>query len=146
MHPVTVIIGTSSTENLGKRRRACTGKSIDTLLPKRSDSPRTRSLPGARLERALPLETRGPETEVSHRARWHSRWDIIGSPSIGREHSVTTIYADDLQPGDVVDYHGHAHQVTHIDRRNEWAGPIAFDDAGWAWRVGHELVAVHRAA
>jgi hypothetical protein len=72
--------------------------------------------------------------------------DMIGSPSIGRERSMTTIYADDLQPGDVVDYHGHSHQVTHIDRHSGWAWPIAFDGAGWAMALGHELVAVHRAA
>jgi hypothetical protein len=72
--------------------------------------------------------------------------DPTGSPSIGREHSMTTIHADALQPGDVVDYHGHPHRVTHIDRRNGWAWPVAFDDAGWAMALGHDLVTVHRAA
>src|SRR3954453_15884771 len=37
----------SSTEQLGKRRRACTGKGIDPLLPKRGDSPGKHSLSGA---------------------------------------------------------------------------------------------------
>ena len=59
---------------------------------------------------------------------------------------MTAIYADDLQPGDVVEYQGHAHQVTHIDRRAGWAWAIAFDDDGWAMALGHDLVAVHRAA
>jgi len=68
------------------------------------------------------------------------------SPSIGREHSMNRIHADDLQPGDVVDYHGHPHRVTHIDRRNGWAWPVAFDDAGWAMALGHNLVTVDRAA
>jgi hypothetical protein len=67
-------------------------------------------------------------------------------PSIERERSMTTIYADDLQPGDVVDYQGHPHQVAHIDRRNGWAWPVAFDDAGWAMALGHDPVAVHRPA
>jgi hypothetical protein len=62
------MIGTSSTEHLGKRRRACTGKSINTLLPKRGDSPRTRSVPGARRERAQPLETRGGHCLLRHAA------------------------------------------------------------------------------
>ena len=59
---------------------------------------------------------------------------------------MTTIYADDLQPGDVVDYHGLHHQVMHVDRRDGWAWPVAFDDAGWAMALGHHLVAVYRAA
>ena len=55
---------------------------------------------------------------------------------------MTTIYADNLQPGDVVDYHGHPHQVTHVDRRDRWAWPVAFDDARWALALGHDVVAV----
>ena len=58
---------------------------------------------------------------------------------------MTTIYADDLQPGDVVDYQGYLHRVTHVDRGGGWAWPVAFDDAGWAMALGHSLVAVHRA-
>ena len=59
---------------------------------------------------------------------------------------MTTIYADTLQPGDIVDYHGHPHEVTRIARGNGWAWPVAFDDAGWAMALGHVLVAVHRVA
>jgi hypothetical protein len=59
---------------------------------------------------------------------------------------MTTIYADDLQPGDVVDYHGLPHQITRVDRREGWAWPIGFDDAGWAMALGHDLIAVQRAA
>ena len=59
---------------------------------------------------------------------------------------MTTIYADELQPGDVVDYHGHPQQVTRFDRRHGSPWPIAFDDAGWAMALGHDLVEVDRAA
>ena len=59
---------------------------------------------------------------------------------------MTTIYADALQPGDVVDYDGHPHEVTHVDRHEGWAWPVAFDDAGWAMALGHNLVAVLRAS
>ena len=59
---------------------------------------------------------------------------------------MITIYADDLQAGDVVDYLGQRHQVTHVDRRDGWAWPVAFDDTGWAMALGHEPVVVHRAA
>ena len=74
----------------------------------------------------------------------------VGAPdrwgSIGRHNSMTTIYAEQLQAGDVVvDDLGRAHEVTHVDRRDGWAWPIAFDDAGWAMALGHQLVAVHRA-
>lgn len=56
------------------------------------------------------------------------------------------IRSPDLQEGDIVDYHGHLHRVTHVDCYNGWAWPIAFDDAGWAIAVGPDLVVVHRAA
>ena len=59
---------------------------------------------------------------------------------------MTTIYADDLRPGDVVDYHGRAHQITRIDRRDGWSWPIAFDDTGWGMALGHDPIAVYRAA
>ena len=59
---------------------------------------------------------------------------------------MTTIYADELQPGDVVEYGGQRRHVTHVDRRNGWAWPVAFDDAGWAMALGHSLIAVRRAA
>src|SRR5829696_7062736 len=63
--PVTAVTGTSSTEQLGKRRRACTGEGIDALLPKRGDSPGNTSLSGARLEPAVPLENHGPEPDAA---------------------------------------------------------------------------------
>jgi hypothetical protein len=59
---------------------------------------------------------------------------------------MTTIYADNLQPGDVVDYHGHPHEVTQVRRGAGWAWPVAFDDAGWAMALAHELVTVRRRA
>jgi hypothetical protein len=59
---------------------------------------------------------------------------------------MTTICAHDLQPGDIVDYNGQPHQVTHVDRNKGWAWPVAFDDAGWAMALGNDLVVVHRAA
>ena len=40
---------------------------------------------------------------------------------------------------------GHPHEVTHIDRLSGWAWPVAFDDAGWAMALGHDLVLVQRA-
>jgi hypothetical protein len=48
----------------------------------------------------------------------------------------------DLQEGDIVDYHGHLHRVTHVDCQNGWAWPIAFDDAGWAIALGPDVVVV----
>jgi hypothetical protein len=57
---------------------------------------------------------------------------------------MTTICADDLQPGDVVDYHGELHRITHIERCEGWAWPVAYDDAGWAMALGHDPVDVCR--
>jgi hypothetical protein len=61
-------------------------------------------------------------------------------------HSMMTIYSDDLQPGDIVDYHGEPHRVSHVERHNGWAWPIAFDDTGWAIALGHDIVVVDRPA
>jgi hypothetical protein len=59
---------------------------------------------------------------------------------------MTTIHADELQPGDVVTYDGHDHQITRVDRRDGWAWPIAADDTGWAIALDHNLIDVHREA
>jgi hypothetical protein len=60
---------------------------------------------------------------------------------------MTTIHADELRPGDVVDYHGQRHCVTHIERHGGWAFPIAFDDAGWAIALGEtDLMVVDRSS
>ena len=56
------------------------------------------------------------------------------------------IPADEIKPGDIIEYHGTAHRVSHVDRRAGWAWPVAFDDAGWAIALGHGLIAVRRAA
>lgn len=57
---------------------------------------------------------------------------------------MTTIHADELQAGDIVDDHGQRHHLTRIDRRDGWAFPVAFDDTGWAMAIGHDLVVVDR--
>ena len=60
---------------------------------------------------------------------------------------LTEIPADELRPGDVVvDDGGCPHEVAHVDQRDGWSWPIAFDDSGWAIAVGHHHVAVYRAA
>ena len=60
---------------------------------------------------------------------------------------MTTIHADELRPGDVVDYHGQSHCVTDIDRHGGWSFPVAFDDAGWAIALGeNDLVVVDRSS
>jgi hypothetical protein len=64
-----------------------------------------------------------------------------------RREPMTTIHADELRPGDVVDYHGQRHCVTHIDRHGGWAFSVAFDDAGWAIALGEtDLLVVDRAS
>lgn len=58
---------------------------------------------------------------------------------------MTTIRADEIEVGDVVDYLGAPHRVSHVDHRAGWAWAVAYDDAGWAMAIGHDLVVVHRA-
>ncbi len=59
---------------------------------------------------------------------------------------MTTIHADELRAGDVVEYHGAPHRVSHVERGAGWAWPVAFDDEGWAIALGHGLVVIDRTA
>ncbi len=60
--------------------------------------------------------------------------------------TMTTIHADELQPGDVVAYDGQRHVITDVERRDGWAWPIAADGTGWAIALGHQLINVQRRA
>jgi hypothetical protein len=57
---------------------------------------------------------------------------------------MTSIHADELRPGDVVQYLGTSHVVSRIDRVDGAAWPIACDGTGWAIALGRELVFVER--
>ena len=59
---------------------------------------------------------------------------------------MSTIHADEIRPGDVVEYGGVPHRVSHIDRHAGWAWSVAYDDDGWAMAVGHDVVVVLRPA
>ena len=50
---------------------------------------------------------------------------------------MTTMGADEIHPGDAIDYHGELHHITRVERRDGWAWPIACDDTGWAIALGH---------
>ena len=56
------------------------------------------------------------------------------------------IHADEIRPGDIVEYGGHLRRVSHVDRRAGWSWPVAGDDTGWAIALDHHLVTVLRAA
>jgi hypothetical protein len=56
------------------------------------------------------------------------------------------IHADEVQPGDVIEDHGTVHRITHVDRHDGWAWPVAFDGSGWAMALGHSLLHVDRQA
>jgi len=53
---------------------------------------------------------------------------------------MTTIHADELKTGDIVEYLGTPHRVSHVDRLAGWAWPVAYDDGGWAMALGHQAV------
>ena len=53
---------------------------------------------------------------------------------------MTTIRAEEVLAGDVVVYGGELHHVTRVHRGGGWAWPVAYDDAGWAIALGHDLV------
>jgi hypothetical protein len=56
---------------------------------------------------------------------------------------VTTLHADELQPGDVVWYGGRTRRITHVERRDGWAWPVAGDSTGWAIALDHSLIGVN---
>ena len=57
---------------------------------------------------------------------------------------MTTIHADEMQPGDVIVYNGQTHNITLVVRRDGWAWPVAADGTGWAIALDDGLVDVHR--
>lgn len=59
---------------------------------------------------------------------------------------MITIRADELRVRDVISYNGQLHVVTRVERRAEWAWPIAADATGWAIALGPYLVKVLRPA
>ena len=58
--------------------------------------------------------------------------------------TAMTIYEDEIQPGDVVEWGGCQRQIVRIDLHAGWAWPIAVDACGWAIALGHRLVDVRR--
>jgi hypothetical protein len=60
------------------------------------------------------------------------------------DQSMTTIYADEVQPGDVIVYDGNVHQIVHVNHLDGWAWPVATDCTGWAIALSHRLIDVKR--
>lgn len=61
-------------------------------------------------------------------------------------HAELTVHADELHPGDVIDYCGVAHLLTRVERGAGLAWPVAYDDTGWAMALGHDVIVLHRTA
>jgi hypothetical protein len=59
---------------------------------------------------------------------------------------MTTIFADEIQPGDVLVCEGNPRRIVRIDRRAGWAWPVAVDGSGWAMALGQQPVEVERRA
>ena len=58
---------------------------------------------------------------------------------------MTKIHADEIRPGDIVEYHGQNHFICRVDRGDGAAWPVASDGTGWAIALGRELGLVERA-
>jgi len=54
------------------------------------------------------------------------------------------IKAEQVRPGDVVDYGGTQHVITEVRRPCGGAWAVACDGAGWAMALGTQLMAVRR--
>jgi len=55
-----------------------------------------------------------------------------------------SIRADELRPGDLLDYGGQPHRITNVVRRSGSSWPIAVDGTGWAIALGRGSVSVWR--
>ena len=55
-----------------------------------------------------------------------------------------SMQADELRPGDLLDYGGRPHRITDIVRRAGWAWPIALDGTGWAIALDRQPLIVWR--
>ena len=56
--------------------------------------------------------------------------------------ATTTIHADELFPGDVLEYGGQMHHIVDVVRDRGWSWPIARDGTGWAIALSPDLVCV----
>jgi transposase len=59
--------------------------------------------------------------------------------------AVIIIQADQVRPGDIVEYHGERHLVCDVQRRHGAAWAIACDGSGWAIALGRQPLRVRRA-
>jgi hypothetical protein len=56
------------------------------------------------------------------------------------------IEAEQVLAGDIVEYDGVCHLVTEVRRPTGALWPVACDADGWAIALGHQRIAVQRAA
>lgn len=59
---------------------------------------------------------------------------------------MITIQANQVRPGDIVEWRGVPHVIRNVRRERGAAWPIATDDSGWAIALGAQPVHVLRAA
>jgi hypothetical protein len=58
---------------------------------------------------------------------------------------VVIIQANQIRPGDIVEYHGVRHLVSEVRRQHGAAWPVACDAAGWAIALGTQPLLVRSA-
>jgi hypothetical protein len=58
--------------------------------------------------------------------------------------TTISVHADELRPGDLLEYGGRPHRITDVVRRAGWSWPIAVDGTGWAIALDHRPVSVLR--
>jgi hypothetical protein len=59
---------------------------------------------------------------------------------------VVIIQADQIRPGDIVEYHGVRHLVSEVRRGHGSAWPVACDATGWAIALGTQPLIVRAAS
>jgi hypothetical protein len=58
--------------------------------------------------------------------------------------TTISIHADEVRPGDLLNYGGRPHRITDVIRRSGSSWPIAVDGTGWAIALGHGPLSVWR--
>jgi hypothetical protein len=73
--------------------------------------------------------------------------DDTSVPDDARRPIMTTtisIHADELRPGDLLDYGGRPRRITDVIRRSGFSWPVAVDGTGWAMALGQGPLTVWR--
>jgi len=85
------------------------------------------------------------ESYAAGRTTKGRRGDDVGGRKAHRgAMSTISINANQLRPGDFVEYGGRQHRITDVVRRAGFSWPVAVDGTGWAMALDQRTITVRR--